>query len=136
MADASWGGMMKARARALGLSDTAVARALGLAQRRYSAYANEAREPDFRTLVRICRVLGTSPNEILGFTPQDALRPDEGAAARAAAALAAMTGPDLERAASVLEALAQHIAGHHAETRNMNTAEQENVVAAVTPEPQ
>lgn len=109
MADVGWGGRLKARARALGLSDTAVARALGLAQRRYSAYVNESREPDFGTFIRICRVLRTSPDEVLGFTHQEAPRPDEGAATRAAAALAAMTGPDLERAADVLEALVQHL---------------------------
>lgn len=109
MADAGWGSRLKERARALGLSDVAVARALGLAQRRYSAYVNETREPDFGTFIRICRVLRTSPDEMLGFTPQHALRPDEGAAARATAALAAMAGPDLERAAAVLEALAQHL---------------------------
>ena len=120
MADASWGGMMKARARALGLSDAAVARALGMAQRRYFAYVNETREPDFGTFIRICRVLRTSPDQVLGFTPQDDAQPGEGAAARAAAALAAMAGPDLERAASVLEALAQHGAGHHAEVRAMD----------------
>lgn len=108
MVNGGWGSRLKARARELGLSDAAVARALGMAQRRYSAYANETREPDFATLARICRILRTSPDAILGFTPQEAPRPDEGAAARAAAALAAMTGPDLERAAVVLESLAQH----------------------------
>lgn len=108
MADAGWGSRLKERARALGLSDAAVSRALGMAQRRYSAYVNETREPDFGTFVRICRVLRTSPDEILGFTPQEPSRPGEGAAARAAAALASMAGPDLERAAAVLEAMVKH----------------------------
>lgn len=108
MADESWGGRLKARARALGLSDADVARALGMAQRRYSAYANQTREPDFATFVRICRVLKTSPDAVLGFTPQDDAKPGEGAEARAAAALMAMRGSDLERAASVLECLARH----------------------------
>lgn len=133
MVNGGWGGRLKARARALGLSDTAVARALGMAQRRYSAYVNETREPDFGTFVRICRVLQASPDEILGFTPQEAPRPGEGAAARAAAALATLTGPDLERAASVLEALAQHVVGHHDEARGIRAEEQENGTVAAVP---
>ena len=133
MADASWGGMMKARARALGLSDAAVARALGMAQRRYSAYVNETREPDFGTFIRICRVLRTTPDQMLGFTPQDDAQPGDGAAARAAAALAAMAGHDLERAASVLEALAQHSAGHHAEVCNIEGEEQGNDTVTTAP---
>ena len=109
MVNGGWGSRLKARARELGLSDAAVARALGMAQRRYSAYANETREADFATLARICRVLRTTPDTVLGFLPQEDVQPGEGAAARAAAALAAMTGPDLERAAAVLETLAQHL---------------------------
>ena len=108
MADAGWGGRLKARARALGLSDADVARALGLAQRRYSAYVNGTREPSFETFTRICRALRTTPDAMLGFTPQDDAAPDEAAAVRAAAALRVLAGVDLERAASVLEALARH----------------------------
>ena len=108
MADESWGGRLKARARALGLSDAEVARALDMAQRRYSAYANETREPDFATFARICRVLRTTPDVVLGFKPQEDVVPSEGAAARAAAALMALRGTDLERAAAVLETLARH----------------------------
>lgn len=110
MAGAGWGKRLKERARELGLSDAAVARALGLAQRRYSAYTNETREPDFATLARICGVLQTTPDAVLGFLTQDPARPGEGAGARAAAALAALEGDDLERAARVLEALAHFAA--------------------------
>ena len=61
-----WGKRLKRRARALGLSDVQVARALGLSQGRYSSYVNQTREPDLELLVRICAYLGTTPNDVLG----------------------------------------------------------------------
>ena len=83
---------MKARARELGLTDAAVSRALGVGQRRYSAYANEMREPDFGTLACICHVLRTTPDAVLGF----AQHPDAGDAAlvRIAVAVGCMDGQD------------------------------------------
>lgn len=94
---------MKARARELGLTDAAVARALGVGQRRYSAYANESREPDFGTLARICHILRTTPDAVLGFGPH----PDAGdpALVRIAVAARCMEVQDRERAAAVMEAL-------------------------------
>lgn len=62
------GERLRARARALQLSDAEVARRLGLSQSRYAHYVNDTREPDLATFVRICRVLGTTPNEVLGAT--------------------------------------------------------------------
>ena len=59
---------MKARARELGLSDTKVAERAGLAQTRYAAYTVDKYEPDLPTLLRVCRVLNLSPNELLGWT--------------------------------------------------------------------
>ena len=64
-----WGERLKQRARDLGLTDVDVARRLGLAQGRYSAYTNEAREPDLKLFVRICAALGTTPDVILGVSP-------------------------------------------------------------------
>ena len=100
---------MKARARELGLTDAAVARAQGVGQRRYSAYANESREPDFGTLTRICHVLRTTPDAVLGF----AQHPDVGDTmlVRIAVAAACMEGQDRARAAAVIEALAAHPGG-------------------------
>jgi transcriptional regulator with XRE-family HTH domain len=61
------GARMKARARELGLSDTKVAERAGLAQTRYAAYAVDKYEPDLGTLMRICRVLHVTPNDLLGW---------------------------------------------------------------------
>ena len=106
MGKAGWGERLKARARELGLTDAAVARALDVGQRRYSAYANETREPDFGTLVRICRVLRTTPDAVLGFSQH----PDAGdpALVRIAVAAGCMEGQDRARAAAVMEALVAH----------------------------
>ena len=68
------GERLQARARELGLTDAEVARRLGLAQGRYSNYVNANREPDLATLVRICRELAITPDELLGFREGDADR--------------------------------------------------------------
>ena len=65
------GARMKVRARELGLSDTKVAEQAGLAQTRYAAYAVDKYEPDLATLLRICRVLRLTPNDLLGWTEKD-----------------------------------------------------------------
>ena len=106
MVKRGWGERLKERARALGLSDAAVARALGLTQRRYSSYANETRTPDYDTLARICRVLETSPDAVLGFDEPPSPTARDGLRARMAAAAAALDGRDLERAVVLMEALA------------------------------
>lgn len=103
MAKAGWGERIKARARELGMTDAAVARALGVAQRRYSAYANESRQPDFETLGRICRVLGTSPDAVLGFGPH---ADTDATLTRITAVVSGMAEPDRLRAAAVVDALA------------------------------
>lgn len=66
------GARMKARARELGLSDTKVAERAGLAQTRYATYTIDKFEPDFGTLLRICRVLHVTPNDLLGWTEIEA----------------------------------------------------------------
>jgi len=63
---ATFGDRLRARARELGLSDAEVARRADLSERRYANYAASAREPDFATLLKICEVLNTSPNYVLG----------------------------------------------------------------------
>jgi len=57
---------LKARARALGLSDSEVARRLGFDPQRYSNYAVGRSEPDLGTLIRIAKVLETTPDALLG----------------------------------------------------------------------
>ena len=108
MAKAGWGERIKTRARELGLTDAAVARALDLPQRRYSAYANETREPDFATLLRICRVLRTTPNAILGVGPHETLPAGDAEVARMEAAVRGLGEADRVRAFAVLEVLAAH----------------------------
>lgn len=58
---------LKNRAAELGLSNAEVARRAGLTERRYAHYVSGDREPDLTTLVRIARVLQTSPNVLLQF---------------------------------------------------------------------
>lgn len=102
-----YGDRLRARARALGLTDAEVARRLGLAQSRYANYVNGNREPDLATFARICRALATTPDDILGFgahAGEDAGAGDE--RKRALAAIEAMGRPALKVAAVVLEALA------------------------------
>lgn len=99
---------MKARARQLGLTDAAVARVLDLPQRRYSAYINETREPDFATLARICRALRTSPDAVLGFEPHPPRTERDAVSSRMEAALHDMDEADRTRALAVIEVLAEH----------------------------
>lgn len=39
----------------------------GLSPRRYGHYVTGNREPDLQTLVRICKALNMTPNQLLGF---------------------------------------------------------------------
>jgi len=59
------GKRLRKRARELDLSDAEVARRVGLSIQRYGHYVTDRREPDFATLLRICRVLDVTPNEVL-----------------------------------------------------------------------
>ena len=61
------GEQLRTRAKELDLSDAEVARRAGLSPRRYGNYVTGDREPDLQTLVRICRVLTTTPDQLLGF---------------------------------------------------------------------
>ena len=47
---------------------------LGMGYTTYVAYENKDREPRYKTLCKIARILKTSPNELLGFDPD---HPDE-----------------------------------------------------------
>ncbi|WP_109074089.1 MULTISPECIES: helix-turn-helix transcriptional regulator [unclassified Azospirillum] len=64
---ASFGENMRKRAQDLGLSDAEVARRVEISPRRYSHYVNGERQPDYELLLKICGVLQTTPNQILGF---------------------------------------------------------------------
>jgi transcriptional regulator with XRE-family HTH domain len=61
---------LRTRAQELGLSHAAIARRIGVSERRYAHYVNGRNEPDLATLVRIAKALQTSPNELLGFAAE------------------------------------------------------------------
>lgn len=69
------GRRLRVRARDIGLSQAAVARAAGLSPERYGQYVRDLREPDFATLLTICRVLKTTPNALFGIDDFPATRP-------------------------------------------------------------
>lgn len=60
-----FGARLRARALELGLSDAEVARRAGLTPTRYGHYVTDYREPDLATLVRICQILGITPDSVL-----------------------------------------------------------------------
>ncbi|MCW9044876.1 MAG: helix-turn-helix transcriptional regulator [Alphaproteobacteria bacterium] len=62
-----FGKHLRDRARALGMTDADVARQAGLSEPRYGHYVRGAREPNLELLCKISRVLGVSPNDLLGF---------------------------------------------------------------------
>lgn len=100
------GKRLRARARALDLSDSEVARRVDLSQPRYANYVNDANEPDLGTFVRICRALAMTPDEVLGF--REAPQPSERdlLKARVDAATMSMATSRLRIAAALLDVLA------------------------------
>jgi transcriptional regulator with XRE-family HTH domain len=62
------GQRLRSRARELGFTNAEVARRAGLSERRYGFYVTGDHEPDLSTLLRICKVLATTPNILLGFS--------------------------------------------------------------------
>ena len=104
-----FGKLLRAAARALGLSDADVARRSGLSERRYGHYVNGAREPDLATLLRICRTLDMSPNEVLGWSPVTARSsPNAKLHARLHSAVQRLSKQHLEVLVIAAEALDRH----------------------------
>ena len=100
------GKRLREKARILGLSDSEVARRLGLSQTRYHNYVSDITEPDLATLLRICRVLGTSPDEVLAFGDVPAPWSETDLAGRKlASAMSGMDGEDLVHTTDLLEAI-------------------------------
>ncbi|WP_315764265.1 helix-turn-helix transcriptional regulator [Bradyrhizobium sp. SZCCHNR2009] len=62
------GQKLRSRAKELGFSNAEVARRAGLSERRYGFYVTGDREPDLSALLRICKVLATTPNMLLGIS--------------------------------------------------------------------
>jgi transcriptional regulator with XRE-family HTH domain len=92
----------------LSLSDAEVARRLEISQQRFSHYIGGKRRPDFSMLAKICQVLATSPDYLMGFIDS---APDESEAGIlrsriSAAAMAISDEATLKRAATIMDALA------------------------------
>lgn len=99
---------MRERARELGLADATVAERLGLSQQRYHNYVSDQTEPDYETLLRICRALDMTPNAILGTEPPRA-EPEEAEKLRSriAATVNTMAAATLRITAAVVDVLAR-----------------------------
>lgn len=91
----------------VGLADIEVARRAGLSSSRFAHYIAGRREPDMATLVRLARVLGVTPNVLLGVTADDTASPEM---VRAVAALSALGPDDLALAGDLLETIAARAA--------------------------
>ena len=105
----SLGKKLRSFARDLGLSDAEVARRAGLTERRYGHYVTGAREPDLATLLRICKTLAASPNELLDWAEADKRpSPHDKLRTRLYAASQRLTKPHLEVLIIEAEALAKH----------------------------
>jgi len=99
---------LRERARELDLSDAEIARRAGLAERRYGHYVRGSREPDFATLLRICSVLGVTPNDLL--LGEERMRPPAHSRwmSRLCAAGQELQTDDLRLAVRQIEALVEH----------------------------
>src|SRR5258708_395676 len=102
------GNRLRRRAKELGLTDSEVARRLGLQQSRYAHYVNGTREPDLATLAKISRVLSTTPNALLGFDTESTASDSGQLTQRIEAAAASMSPEKLRLAAELMDTLAGH----------------------------
>jgi transcriptional regulator with XRE-family HTH domain len=97
---------LKLRAKELGLADAEVARRTGLDPRRYGHYVLGRREPDAATLVRIARVLKTTPDGLLLSQPE-AGTPRSRALARLLSAAQVLDDRDLDSIVAQVEAVVE-----------------------------
>lgn len=104
------GERMRARAQELGWSDVDVARRLGVTQQRYASYVADRYEPDLAMLVRICSVLGMSPNALLLGDPNGS---EDELVARIGAAVRELDQANKAVAAAVVEGLLSRSGRQH-----------------------
>ena len=100
-----FGDRLRERAAALGMTSREVSRRLGISEQRYSRYVLDQREPDYRALLRICAVLDTTPDFLLGVGPAPGGDAEDRVRAQVAASLAQADGPRLRAALRILSAL-------------------------------
>lgn len=67
---------LRERAEQLGMTHTAVAKKAGLEVRRLGNYMAGNRRPNFEALLRICKALDTTPNQLLGVEDEKAGKDD------------------------------------------------------------
>lgn len=101
----SFASNLRLRTTELGINQADVARRAGLSEKRYSNYVTGRREPDLATVVRIAKVLHTTPNQLLSFGADDQ-GAEPIAQQRIRAAIGVLSSEDLERVAIMVEALA------------------------------
>jgi transcriptional regulator with XRE-family HTH domain len=105
----SFGGRLRARGRQLKMSETQIAKHLGLNRACYTNYVNGQGERDFALLLRLCRVLRISPNELLGYDSRAAgPRTTRHYLQRIATAVPVLTPKSLKMVASIIDATATH----------------------------
>lgn len=101
-----FGSRLRQRAKELGISNSEAARRAGLTERRYGHYIVGNREPDLATLVRIAKVLGSSPNWLLGVEDEEgSATPASMMMDRLTFAARGMTAEDLELVTVQAEAI-------------------------------
>lgn len=59
---------LKEQRKGLNLTQKQVAEKLGISVTCYSGYEQGYREPDFKTLIKICKAFGVSADYLLGLT--------------------------------------------------------------------
>ena len=101
------GKRLRARAQALGLTDTEVARRAGLGERRYGHYIQDRHEPDLGTLVKIASVFGATIDSLLLPEQGEASSERQALMARLTAAAEAMEVDDLRPVVRMLEVLVE-----------------------------
>ena len=99
------GNRLRARALALGISDSEVARRLGVSQTRYAKYVTDVNEPDLVTVVKLCRLLGMAPEELLGVVEMPVFGERDLLMARLQATAQGMDTSRLKAAIAVVDAL-------------------------------
>lgn len=98
------GERLRVRAEELGLSDSEVARRVGISASRYGKYIRDYTEPDYALLVRICGVLGLTPNDVLLGKMPERLEGRELLMKRLTASLEGLDDPALGVMTDIVEA--------------------------------
>jgi len=65
----TFGQRLRHRIADMGLTEPEVARRARVEARRFNNYVNDKRQPDFATLLHICRVVEATPDQLFGLRP-------------------------------------------------------------------